>query len=323
MSRNNKERHRAKRQQKRVAQQRSQAGVYHRIGETGEPLACYITAGWREAGIASIHVLRRAPGGAYAMGAFLIDFWCIGLKDAFGRLNISLEEFQSAIDQTAERTELTRVDISTIRRLLSGAVRFSQQNNFRLPHHHERWLALVGRIGDVSTADLSDFGAPDGKLRYFGDEADLRRRLINCSVADFIKRDDVEVVFGHGMEEFEKDIEEEATFQQNLDETQTRLANAIRKWCFQTGRVPHPELARAVEVIVSSTLEVAAKEDPPEGAEDELADQSRAVDRVAEMLLSLHEPDQSLQIRQAMEQVRAFMSQFSSTEAMIKAIHES
>src|SRR5688500_13081211 len=93
-----KEKQRLKRKQKQT-QARKAAAVtpLERIARSGGELECYVNADWREGGLASIHVLGRAPDGRLAYAAFLVDVWCIGLKDAFGQRQISREIFEDTL----------------------------------------------------------------------------------------------------------------------------------------------------------------------------------------------------------------------------------
>ena len=186
-----------KREAKKRFELRAHSGsIYKRVGTAGELVACCINAHWREDGLASIHVLRRIPGGGHASASFLVDTSCLGLKDAWGRLDTSYEEFNSGIIEGMSRTlEMGHADLELARRLVAGGIRFAYQNGFRLPPRFDRWTALLGDIGDWRTADLTDFGE-GGRLRYVGTKEELKRRLVGCSVEEFLARDDVDFIMG-------------------------------------------------------------------------------------------------------------------------------
>ncbi len=137
MGRNDKrkERHRLKRQERKIALRRMQSGSpYRRLRTAGGDVACYINGDWHEQGIGSLLVFRHMPDGSHVLGAFLIDFWCIGLKDAWGRLNLTNLEVDDALQrQRSSGMSIIRIEPAVARRLVAGAVRFSRQNGFRLP----------------------------------------------------------------------------------------------------------------------------------------------------------------------------------------------
>ncbi len=127
---------RQKRKAKQRSIRRSQSGSpYRQIGRTGEVVACYVTQGWRERGQAAIFCLVATPGGGHATATFLVDLWCVGLKDAWGKLNISAKGFkENILDRASNETEveLVRVDVDWVRKIVAGAIRFAEQNGVRV-----------------------------------------------------------------------------------------------------------------------------------------------------------------------------------------------
>ena len=156
-------------------------------------MRCFVNADWREQGIASIVAFKDARGFGQVMGAFLVDLWCFGLKDAWGRTEVTGEE----IDRTVNgRMKLEPLDLAVAQRLVAGAIAFSRKNGFRLPVNYERWTAMLG-ITSETPIDLSEFGI-DGGLRYVGEIEDLQSRLIYQSVDEFLHRPDVKYIAGLG-----------------------------------------------------------------------------------------------------------------------------
>ena len=304
-----------KREHKQRERARSQSGSpYRLIGAAGEVVACCVNKGWEEEGKASIYLLRRIPGGGHAMGAFLIDLWCMGLKDAWGRLDLTYEEFRaSVLDRGEPEVSFEPIDIETARRLVAGGIRFAEQNGFRLPPRHERWTALLGEIGDPAKADLSDFGV-DGKLRYEGSLEDLKRRLIGCRVEDFLKRKDVEYVIGD--DDFTLLNDTTVAVEEVAAMLRAKVVSGTRQWCFANGQVPHPRLGEAWDLVLEAIMlseELSEEGEPDEAALD-------AVDNRAQSLLSLAGPEAGADLAEAMEQVRAYMGQFESAGAMMAAL---
>lgn len=58
---------------------------------------CYITEGWEEEGEAQVIVARERGNGNLCVGIFLCDAWCLGVKEAFGKVNMSKEDFKERI----------------------------------------------------------------------------------------------------------------------------------------------------------------------------------------------------------------------------------
>ena len=125
---------------------------------------CFLTESLFEIGIGTLVVARGATHHHVAIGSFLIDVFCLGIKDvAFQRLEG--EEFEMYMDRTDLGSPTVSVDPRYARKLLREVAAWSQSIGFA-PH---RDFTAVERIfGDV-TADASDasfqFGR-DGKPVY-------------------------------------------------------------------------------------------------------------------------------------------------------------
>ncbi len=252
-----KEKRRVKRRQQLREKRSMQGGSpYRRIGQYGELKACYMTRDWKHKGLGTLFCVRRVPSGGHAMATFLIDFWCLGLKDAWGRLDIAMEEFHDMRGRLSDGgNELVRIDLDTARKLLAGSIQFARQNGFRLPAHYDRWVQLFGGLGD-GVADTNSFGV-DGKLRYVGELQDLRKRLLSGTAEEFLQRKDVDFVMApDGVFELDDDDieldDDDDEFDSDDIETpsEEEIVAEIRRWCFENGVAPHPRLAQAWPLLM-------------------------------------------------------------------------
>lgn len=333
-----KERQRLKRQQKRRAMHRAEGlNPYRRFASQGEVVVCYVNNDWHKQGMAEILALKQVAGGNLAFGAYLVDIWCVGLKDAWGRVNVTQADFTELVDRTREHLEMVRIDPAAAWAIVSGGVRFARQNGFRLPPRYERWTALLGNNAECGAADLSQFGVEGGKLRYVGTMEDLRKRLIGCRPEEFLKREDVEFIVRDRPwdDEYEEDeVPDDEEFDEqddadmgDLEETEDELElavayfrlramNAVRKWCFATGRRPHPRLQEAVDLLVESILQLGDLTEDEEALD---ASAARASDNL-DTLLSLEMPSQAAHLQEAVNQLNEFCQQFRSPEELCIAL---
>lgn len=257
-----KEKQRLKREKKKAQHRRAlSVSPYRRIGEAGQVEACYINADWSESGLASIHIIRRNPAGGHAMACFLVDVWCAGLKDAWGRIDLMQEDIDHNLKRARENFDLERIEIGVVRNLVAGSIKFAAQNGFKLPVHYDRWIKLLGGV-DVQSADLSQFGR-DGKLMWVGPMDDLRQRLIGCTLEEFLKRQDVQITtelatdMGYVRGEATDD-EDDAEFEQAVadlrttaSETAKAKAQEVRKRCADKGADPHQALDDALKFTLA------------------------------------------------------------------------
>jgi hypothetical protein len=177
----------------RKAQRRKQVGTQKRRAElldaslparvlraAHEPIQyCFLTEEIFEIGIGTLVLARSATPHHLVLSSFLIDVFCLGIKDVMFE-SVDSEFFSMYMDATDAGSPMVAVDPSDCRKLLRDLAAWSQSIGFA-PH---RDFAAVERIfGDVN-ADASEaafqFGR-DGKPVYIpgpNDTASLIRRRI-------------------------------------------------------------------------------------------------------------------------------------------------
>lgn len=284
-------------------------------GQRGETVACYINEGWDEQGMASMYVLRRTAGHGIVMASFLVDTWCAGLKDAWGRLDMTLGEFEEQIlDRIPEEVQLTRIEIDEVRRLVAGGIRFARQNGFRLPSKYDRWVAVLGGECDPDHSDLTGFGV-DGGLRYVGTLEDLKRRLIGCSVDDFLGRKDIE--FELMDSNFSLVNDEEIEFDGMMEDVRSKITEAARKWCFAKGYIPSPALGEATDILLESLAQASTRGDDDEATLSLEAHSAR--EGMSQLLSLTRSAEDRAQLLVGLEALHEFIAEFSSPEAFLNA----
>jgi hypothetical protein len=115
-------------------------------------------------GIGTVVIARRAPGGMIAYGSFLVDVFCLGIKDAFWRI-MSAAEYRSLLEKVAECGALERVSPEHVSKLVHCAADYAQSLGFA-PHPDFRHVRLLLEGVDPSLcSDEFQFGQ-DGKPFY-------------------------------------------------------------------------------------------------------------------------------------------------------------
>lgn len=339
-----KQKQRLKREKKRAAIRKAQGGSPARQYAGGEFVASYLNDDWRERGQAVAFVCRRGRDGRLAMATFIVDLWCAGLKDAWGRIGLTTDEFEDAVDRMSTQLDDTIDDapLAEVAAVVAGGIRFARRNGFRLPAHYDRWTAFLGEIRPES-ADLTHFGVEGGaKLRWVAPMHDLRARLIGSTVEDFLARPDVEAIadaefFDLGSDDellYEEDgddeeedadeedegllgsAEEVAETFQVLDSMVENASASLRRWCFANGLVPEEKIDEALPLVVArgfaSVTEVDGRN--PEAAK--AAEEVRLLE--AQIFDTLPEPEQ-LRLQAAVLQVEQFLRSVDGPKEMIEA----
>ena len=148
-------RQKAKKKQKRTALTRQRQpgllGVKGRLADAPIVHACAIDELWRT-GIGNVLLSRELPDGRVAYSMFLVDIYCLGVKDAFCDV-LSHGEYEFGFFASlAEKFALTNLTAESLRKLVEGAVDYAAQ--FELPPHSDYRMAKL--IFNGIDADASD-----------------------------------------------------------------------------------------------------------------------------------------------------------------------
>ena len=93
-----------------------------------------VNQSWKEGGLAHILISRRQPDGNIVFGVYLVDIFCLGLKNTFCNANLSLSEYEN--DLKAQMVRLHNlVDCSTAlaHQIIYGAIEYAEELGFK-PH---------------------------------------------------------------------------------------------------------------------------------------------------------------------------------------------
>jgi len=168
---------------------------YKRLAAAGRVEACKVNDGCRDQGLFSIHALLSVPNRPPTLACFLVDKWCMGLKDAWGRHDVTYERYHDFMESAEYRAgfKLVDMDPDEARRLIAAGIRQAHVMGFRLPPDYGKWAKAMGVGDDWASADISDFGV-NGKYRFVGPIDHLAERLIDGDVEKFFARPDVDFI---------------------------------------------------------------------------------------------------------------------------------
>ncbi|MBM3851767.1 MAG: YecA family protein [Verrucomicrobia bacterium] len=97
----------------------------------------FVGKNFRESGMTQVVVARFRANGLGDMGFFLLDLWCLGVKDAFLLEDLSESEFRDIIRDKLPEDARERLHPACARKLIDGAVAYAQKLGFD-PHRDFR-----------------------------------------------------------------------------------------------------------------------------------------------------------------------------------------
>lgn len=171
-----------RRNAKQKARQKAQAqkyagGLAARLEKaaTAPILHCYRTGAAEAEGIANVLISRLLPSGNVAFAAFLVDFYCLGVKNAMCDV-ASREAYEGRILGPLFRDHgMTRMRPEAARKLVEGAVAYARDLGFAPHPDYASAKAIFGDIDPAATTETFTYGK-DGKPYFIAGPHDTPAR---------------------------------------------------------------------------------------------------------------------------------------------------
>lgn len=123
----------------------------------------YIPARLLETGLGSVIISRRM-GSQFAVGVFLVDAFCLGVKNAFLSM-ASAEGYDGLLNRCRERAPLVPVKPECARKLVEGAVEYAADLGFSPHKDYHAAKAIFGAI-DAALCETAFHFGHEGKPLY-------------------------------------------------------------------------------------------------------------------------------------------------------------
>jgi len=151
------------RQQKALKERRKDKGKKKRMAQRGafsdgDPRSvirrarqypifeCLMNEEWHEEGLAHIVLSRKQSDTLVLFGVYLVDTYCLGLKNAFCNANISLTRYREVKADMAAGVDHVPCDVELAHQIIYGAIDYAATFGFK-PHED---FALARRILEES-----------------------------------------------------------------------------------------------------------------------------------------------------------------------------
>lgn len=189
---------------------------------------CWINSDWKHNGEANIIVSRIHANGHYTFGVYLVDLYCLGIKDAFFNFNVDIEIYNKLLDRMEDENKI-KVTYDLVHNIIYAAKEYAEELGFK-PHKEFTSVAQFILEEDTEDIELIDIECGyNGKPLYIdaGHESPAQIKQIinqlNQSVGDgnfIVKKEE----WGFDEEDdFDDDEEDEASLE-NLKNDFIRLS---------------------------------------------------------------------------------------------------
>lgn len=144
--------------------------------KTNKPVEAWVASTLFEMGLGTAVVARHRSGGRVEFGFFLLDVFCLGIKNAGYAMCDSQAEFEEALADLERNSPLDSHSPACVRKLIENAAAYAKRYGFN-PHPDYRVAARV--LGGINPADCSvtwKFGR-DGKPFFVAGPHETPRKI--------------------------------------------------------------------------------------------------------------------------------------------------
>ena len=247
---------------------------------------CYISPSIQETGLGHVVVTRRHTGGNVSVGCYLVDTFCLGVKDSFYHLRMTPYEF-SCLMEPLDREGIEECSYEEAHNWIYGAIDFAEEGGIK----PDKSFALTKYILEEDTDDVPlieyEFGK-DGKHLLFVHsvlEAGKYLPTLRKTLGD-----DFEFMIGDEWDDFDEDDEDDFDDMEDDDWDVPRGGtDALVDMPYTYKHSPYPSTCTIKHEWLLQEL---SKQENAFGLEDELLDR----------ILALPKDE----LRQDLEQILAF-----------------
>ena len=171
------ERRNAKRKQRqRELVKERHRGLSDRLKSIAEApiLDSLITEGFWDGGTGQAILSRQLPSGEVAFAAFLVDRYCLGVKDAFGDIRTK-GEYREMLEYVEENTSLQKLPPADLRCLVEEAVEYARDLGFEPHTDYRRVQPIFGEIDVQEATEHYEFGREGKPFFIAGPDDDAQR----------------------------------------------------------------------------------------------------------------------------------------------------
>jgi hypothetical protein len=144
------------------------------------PIAeCWINPNWQEQGFATIIVAREHKSGAFTVGTYLVDVFCLGLKQTMYFVNMPPMEYEDKVNHLFSMQNRAPVDYVLAHNIIYGGIAYADDLGFK-PDKDWALSQYVLEPDEDESIELIEieFGK-NGRPFYVGGPYDKQQEIIH------------------------------------------------------------------------------------------------------------------------------------------------
>jgi hypothetical protein len=127
---------------------------------------CWIMEGWQETGITPVIIARLQDNGRIMFGVYMVDYYCLGIKDAYTRVDYSRNRFERELPKLCANDPVS-CSVELAHELIYGALEYAEKLGFEPhPDFYKQKADLMLDQADTHPRENNVSFGKDGKPLY-------------------------------------------------------------------------------------------------------------------------------------------------------------
>lgn len=137
----------------------------------------WIMKGWQESGITPVVIAREQSPDKVIFGSYLVDFYCLGVKDAMCNADLPLKRFNNNLPDLCSGNP-EACDIGLVHELVYGGIDFARRYGFEPHPDFELASMVLDPPGTHASKHELEFGK-DGKPLFIAGPHDDAEAIVS------------------------------------------------------------------------------------------------------------------------------------------------
>jgi len=135
----------------------------------------FISKNWRDTGVSNVAVARIDDDGGVSAGFFLVDHFCLGVKDAFLLDDLMEDDLREIIEERFPEGEMERMHPAWAKKFVEGATAYAENLGFSPHRDYRKARRALGGIDSNICTETFVYG-DNGRPHYIQGEIDDETR---------------------------------------------------------------------------------------------------------------------------------------------------
>ena len=104
---------------------------------------CLLNSKWKEDGMAEVVVSRIHVNGNITFGVYMVDLFCMGVKDTFFNFNVPLEEYKEMVEQMTGPFSINKVEYALVHNIIFASLEYAGDLGFKAPKEYNQTTKYI------------------------------------------------------------------------------------------------------------------------------------------------------------------------------------